>query len=1834
MSNPLPPVLALLKSGTDEGGFQTDDVLATVLPLFWQTLAAHDAGFIAPLDSLQEIEVTQEKRLAFAESSRKSPRRNLPAISEILGRGPKALQILGSFSHSVDLDTGAEATADVAIAVPGTPVTSPVYISGYTSWEIAVGHHDEVTDIFLLGLVLGSFACGIDLSDPEDHEAFVQSRENLFSLNPRLNPVLASVIVQMTDLNRHRRAQDLSSLIRTLENYRDQPADLNLNRVLASKNASQGDRRNLILGHMRDRLFDLSRRNRLIHFKQSAQSLNLTVASVPLLLDYRNIQTEQLFFWHTGVANALTSGGGISLQKYLRFEDAPYIPSILDKIISEARRDRAEFGFAQLRLVICFLRWNNLKENPEERIHSPLLLLPVEVSKKRGIRDSYVLQPSLTEAEVNPALRHYLKQLYNLDLPESIDLKETNLEQFYENIVNLIRASEPAVTLTKIDRPQIQLVHERARQRLAQFNRRQRLTRERKLSGTIPTYSYRSEDIKPLGLELFLKYVKPSPAPLRDLAGAPPTPRLPNILDPEAAAGRDPVKEMSRDMFALRDGETQLLGNPYQWEFDLCALTLANFNYRKMTLVRDYSRLLETENADGPFDRIFSLEPKDTGAPHAPRLSLGDQFPVIACDATQASAIARARTGLSYIIQGPPGTGKSQTITNLIADYVARGKRVLFVCEKRAAIDVVFHRLRQRGLDELCCLIHDSQTDKKAFIQNLKQTSERWISAGDPGVAAENARSVAYRGMETELAALKQFSDAMTTPAELAGLPLRKLIERLVCLREHLASLTPREEEWLPPYKFWLEHGLTLNRLHSTLVELGEDPCFARHPFRWVSKAILDADRPLDELLRRLDKAEALLDEVSDALRISSLPENHWDSLTEIEAVLGFAVRLEPLRRENLLSLLDSRGKLAEVLFRLTREYNHETEALQNAQAKTIHWRTKLTPRDAETALAQATKFSNSSLNFLKPEWWRLRRVLRERYDFSQTPIEPAWTQILLELVEEWKVVARLENLSTEAQRQLGTGDILRLARELSELNPTDNEAESIKALRQALLTNPSAGQVVERLAALQPRFTLLVAELDVLFTDCKRHGFDALAVAVRDVRESSDLLPELLPILGEVVQFPEPLSSAVRRLELTGSQFEVAMGKHTLDETLRQDRGIQRFDSQTLKRHIESLEKHYRAWLDQNAAAIRARVQKKFLEQIAVASLPATQLNPEQQVLKKDYSAGRRDLEHEFGKTMRFKSIRDLASGSSGKVIRDLKPIWLMSPLSVSDTLPLEGGLFDVVIFDEASQIPVEAAVPAVFRAEQVIVVGDEMQLPPTNFFTAARSTEDEELISEEDGERIEVSLDADSFLAQSARNLPSTLLAWHYRSRYEALISFSNAAFYGGSLYTIPDRLLPRGPSPDITVTSPEQAREIAPSILERSISFHFVTNALYDNRRNAQEAAYIAELVRELLQRDIKLSLGIVAFSEAQQTEIEAALEALAESDKEFGARYDAELSREEDDQFCGLFVKNLENVQGDERDIIILSICYGPDSTGRTLMNFGPINQRGGEKRLNVIFSRARHHMVVVSSIRHHAITNDYNDGANALKNFLQYAESVSRGEADAARRILENLNPLARQSMQLSAGTHPVVDQLASALTARGYTVSTNVGQSRFRVDLAVGKVGEHAYELAILVDSDAHYDNPDFMERYLLQPAILRAFGWEPLVLLAKDWFSDPEQVLNRINRRLNKVVDDPEPEQPDSLEPEGEPKTSSGETSAAVAPTSAEGAGARRQFEFKKGASRKFWEISLAESSFTVHYGRIGTAGQTQTKTYPNPERARLEVEKLIAEKLKKGYVERSLSV
>ncbi len=1375
-----------LTQGLERGGFETEDVLAAMLPLMREVRAIHESGLVAPLRGLSAIRVREDRALGLASSIGVAPERNERRVRALLKPESRGLEVVGESSRETDLDSFAESVTNLDVGSGNAEITRPVFLPGYTNWEHALGHHDALTDVHSLGLLLASLACGLDFGDEEDLALFVNSRRNLFELAGRLHPVLAAVIIEMTELHRGKRAQDLPSIIRKLETYRDQPVDVDLAALPGLTTGTRKDKRAIVQTHLRDRLFEVSRRNKLLYFKSTQSTLNLTVASVPLVLDYRNVKPEDLLYWHDSLAREISARNALPLNRWLRMEEAPYLPGQLDKLISEARRDRAEYGFSQLRLVLAFLRWHNLKEAPQERIHSPLLLLPVGLTKKKGVKDRYTLEPADTVAEVNPALRHHLKQLYDLDLPESIDLRTTKLADFHAQLQAQIQSSEPGVSLVLSEKPRIQLIHERARQRLDQYRRRMARQGRKRIAAKVD-YSYDREDFRPLGLQVFQKKILPAPLPLRDLAGAPPVPRQMHMV-------------AERKSFALvEDG----MGNPYSWEFDLCALTLANFNYRKMTLVRDYAQLLANEMPNAAFDRVFSLEPRAIETAAVPVLPPSQQHLIIAADATQIGAIARARSGESFIIQGPPGTGKSQTITNLIADFVARGKRVLFVCEKRAAIDVVFHRLRQQGLDELCCLIHDSQADKKEFVLNLKQTYERWLATGTDADTTETKRDTALVTLEAELEALEEFTSASTLA--------NPLLLRLIELRDSTEAVEPPLDDALPDYRDWELGGDAVIRLAGALEDLGAAPVFAAHPLRWL--------RDLETTPQRLEDLENRLSDLDDGLQQSGLPMEHWNALGEVAQLLESTTRLLPLARRDLLGLLDSSSSVSATFDRLCADFVSKREILEAAQRKTANWREKLPADETVSALEQAERLQGV-FRFLNPAWWRLRKVLEASYDFGKHAVKPTWRKVLTELVAEQEAEAAVEALKAQCAREFASDDPESLRQQLAELSAQEASPAAL-ALREKLLASREGAELVETLAAFAPGFARMRSEIGGTLFEPEPHSLATLAAALREMQEELDALPELLPSLRELAAAPPRLAHAVRTRALTVTQLESAAAAKSLGALYRANRSLQRFDGHVLRQKLDRLARSHRQWLDHNAGWIRGQTRRRFMEHVLIAGQSAAVLTPEQKLFKKAFNTGRRELEHEFGKTMRYKSIRDLSAGESGPVVRDLKPIWLMSPLSVSDTLPLDSGSFDVVIFDEASQIPVEEAVPAAYRAQQVIVVGDEMQLPPTRFFST-KSDEDDEITIEDEGETISVLMDADSFLAQSARNLSSTLLAWHYRSRYEALISFSNAAFYGGELFTIPDRQLARRDVGETRLTSADEPPlSSRPSWLVRSPS-----------------------------------------------------------------------------------------------------------------------------------------------------------------------------------------------------------------------------------------------------------------------------------------------------------------------------------------------------------------------------------------------------------------------------
>lgn len=1783
------------------GPWATDEVVAFVLPLFEEVLSFHENGQVGPFEKPGTVFI-HNGRLDINEQLAHAPVRNTLALKPLLEHDQaEGFSVTERLAVEEDVSEHRQNIINTEVQLHAAdPLTHPVYLPGYSCYEIKLGHHDALTDIFCLGLVLGSVVMGLDLHEPEDLEAFALYRHQPAGKNPRIHPTLCALVTEMTELHPQRRSRDLAEIIQRLKYYRDYDPQrqADLARLAALQIKKPADRREFIINKLRNRLFDTSRRNRLLYYKPNMRFVNLTVSSVPMVLHFQSIRPESLFTWNKELAPMIVAGKSLSLNKYLRFEDHPYLNAQLNTIRLAADSDIKEYGFSQLKLVVAFLHWHNLKEDIQERIQTPLLLIPVKLTRSKALKEEkFTLDFDDNTAVINPVLANYLKELYGIVLPESIALDKTSMEDFFLLVKALIDQARQGIVLNYIDKPRIRLVHTIARQTINNY--RKKLKTRGGIQFHQVDYSYGEDNYKPLGLELFRHKVAPRQSPLEFL------------LDDRPAGNTAPAYRFSdngdtrqKSTFELTDGHS----NPYSWDFDVCNIVLGNFNYKKMSLVSDYNKVAEQQIDNPIFNELFSNAPRKPYREHG-QYGPSEWYHVITADPTQTNAILHSRSGNSYIIQGPPGTGKSQTITNLVADFLAQGKSVLFVCEKRAALDVVYHRLQQNKLAELCCYIHDSQDDKKEFVRDLKHVYDDFIKNKMDLPEITRQRKAALDRLQRAIELLQNYHDTQTATHEEAGISTRQLLEKLALLQSHAPALSVEEQEALPGYRQWPACGGTLGRLGKALEDSGADAALAKHPFSRLGNPVIVAEQPFSLMASLEEQVQAAIRQLTALITKNNIPRQHVEQLTRIKNLVEDSVALESLAQSQNLRLVEKSNPEAREFEDLYRQYQQLLRDYQQSLQLTTHWQQKFSRTELAGAIDIAARKEKSFFRFLSGDWRRLNKQLKTAYNFAAHQLTPSCSTILQQLQQEYEAQDKATAWQNSLQEKYHVNNISNIYIGIEVMRRRQGDAEV-----DYLLQHPNANELVIQLSRLNNVLQQLEIALRQLLDSYENKSLPQLQDEIASISSNADALKDMLPALRQFVQLPEALQSAIRKIPLTPQQAEAAMAYKTWGLVQQQNPLYAGTGAKALQETYATIEKTYKELLQLNSDYIRATRRHRFLQSYDLSNTAAALLDPEQKAMKKEYVEGRRVLEHEMGKTRSYKSIREMASDESGKVLKDIKPVWLMSPLSVSDSLPLDTGFFDVVIYDEASQITLEEGIPALFRAPQTIIVGDDKQMPPSNFFNA--KTEDPNDLEYFEGESEDeiLSTEADSLLVQGSRKLHSTMLSWHYRSRYETLISYSNHAFYGAGLLTIPDRTIHHTDKPGIEVQKPEEGAANAPLLLQNSMSFHYLPASVYEARSNTSEAKYIAYMVRELLLQNIPDSIGIVAFSQEQQGVIEDAIIQLAETDKAFDEALEKAWSRKDEGQFTGLFIKNLENVQGDERDIIIMSVCYGHDAQHKMLMNFGPINRKGGEKRLNVLFSRAKKHMAVVSSIRHQHITNDYNEGAAYLKRFLHYAEMVSTGNMRQARNILDSLVAKDREpgknGSAAPAATEHITHQVKAALEAAGYTVDEMIGQSSFKCTLGIKKKHDDpVYSLGLLVDDEGHYNNANLVEQYYRRPATLRAFGWNLVQVFAKDWLEDRQRVLAGIWQQLDHT---------------GEATTQAAATTTSPAPPAPQQPGSTL---LVSADGQQFWEIKQEGHRLLLRFGKTGSRGQAEVKSLESEQQAILQREALIAAQLERGY-------
>jgi very-short-patch-repair endonuclease len=1081
-----------------------------------------------------------------------------------------------------------------------------------------------------------------------------------------------------------------------------------------------------------------------------------------------------------------------------------------------------------------------------------------------------------------------------------------------------------------------------------------------------------------------------------------------------------------------------------------------------------------------------------------------ETFCPLDADSSQLAAVFAAQDGRSFVLEGPPGTGKSQTITNLIAQCLTHGKRVLFVAEKMAALHVVHKRLAKIGLGPFCLELHSSKSSKREVLDQLQQALD----------VPREALPVEWESHSNELASsrkeLNDFVGILHGPRDI-GRSVYQATSRLIGLRE--VPSVPLKAGWVNSLD-----AAKIGAIHEVIDQLVTAGrvvgAVAAHPYGAIEREQWQMTLPemvgqtVDVYLRSLGSyAEA----ADGALRGLQLAEG-----TAANALSRGGLRW---LRELVEMLIDS-PRPTEVLLNepLWPEFRRTLDAMITRGRRRDDLRKELLARYRESLLSQnledlIVRVRAAMSGFFLTAWFKRRAVRSLIQPHARGPLPDAAAlladlELAIRLRDEDAAVRDVNNPAARALGPLwngGEGDWSRLdsllawterfralllkagARDFGSAAPLRSRCVTLATIERDLCSDGAPlGETLRALlaaeAAHQDKHKALVNLLVV--HEATAWGDEAASGAIPKLRETTTVWKQQTRLLPDWCHWRRARRVAVeagieqlvdgyeRRAwpgEALGDVFDRSLCQLWLAGVTDSTESLRNFNSKEHERRIARF-----ARLDGEQLELIIRyLRSKFAGNVPKVHGEASGAS-EMGILQRQLKLQRRHM-----------PVRKLLQKLPNLLPR-LKPCLLMSPLSVAQYLDPGHPPFDVVVFDEASQIPVWDAVGAIARGTQVIVVGDSKQLPPTSFF---QKVDDEEALPDEDEfEEMESILDE-----CSASGLRSLRLLWHYRSRHESLITFSNYHYYDNRLQTFP---------------SPAERGST------RGVSLRYLEGGVYDRgdtRTNPAEAqAIVAEIVARLTSgaAEAKKSIGVVTFSIPQQGLIEDLLDAARRKHPEIEPCFAASAGEP-------VFVKNLENVQGDERDVILFSICYGPDSTGKVAMAFGPLNRQGGERRLNVAVTRAREQVIVFSTLRGDQIdlSRTSSVAVRHLKTFLDYAERGPGAIAEAVAVVGD-------------AGADDSFEQdVRAKLRERGWQVELHVGCSGFRVDLAVRDLDRaDEFALGVLCDGPFYAKADTARDRDRNRQAVLVQLGWRLHRVWSSDWWLDPQRELDRIEAAIREA--------------------------------------------------------------------------------------------------------------
>lgn len=1060
----------------------------------------------------------------------------------------------------------------------------------------------------------------------------------------------------------------------------------------------------------------------------------------------------------------------------------------------------------------------------------------------------------------------------------------------------------------------------------------------------------------------------------------------------------------------------------------------------------------------------------------------------ISADSTQLEAINAATGDNSFILHGPPGTGKSQTITNIIANALYQGKKVLFVAEKMAALDVVQKRLTDIGLDPFCLELHSNKSKKTSVLEQLRIITEIIKKTSPQEFDIEASR------LHSQRIELNEYVDALHKKHQF-GYSLYDSFTGYAELR-NVSDTIPFDEIFIDQLS--KEKIVSLSDKVEALQDAGT---ICGHPFNHPLTKIKSkqynqqykilAQELIQQYIHLLDRKLQCKKMLSDLLKID-ISNINKDKTVSFEKLCWHIVFL-PDTPATLISIKHPERNLSNII-EITK-HGEKRDVYRNSLL--TDFTKQIIEYDAESVLC---RWKEVSQKWFLPKLVGQNKIAKELLSYSKTrkinknKIDEYLETVIHYQKEQAILDENAKTLSQDLDFLWNNGNcnwtnvslvcegcmhinsqINRLCEDTLKVNEIkSNLANHLNDGVQSFLN--SKGRIVTEFTSITDEQKKIEKNLcDLLNIDfeteshhtsdwteyCKQSAENWLINldSLRNWTSWNRLKDETIEMgLFSVV---DAYSNGKLNNQEVLASFKKSLFKNLSEYIISKDQRLSVFNGKLFERKIKKFREQSKYFEELTKAELFTKLASKIPSFTEEASN-----NSEIGILQRAIRNN--------GRGMSIRRLFDLIPN----LLPRLCPCMLMSPISVAQYFDVDNTKYDLVLFDEASQMPTCEAIGAIARGKNMIVVGDPKQMPPSNFFTTNHYDEDN--ADKEDLESI-----LDDCLALS---MPSKHLLWHYRSKHESLIAFSNSNYYENKLFTFP--------SPD----------DISTKVTNVFVPGYYDRGKTRQNRFEAE--AIVLEISKRLSDPFLsKRSIGVVTFSSVQQNLIEDLL------NEEFSKNTELEKVALESSE--PIFVKNLENVQGDERDVILFSVGYGPDKDGQIYLNFGPLNREGGWRRLNVAISRARYEMKVFSTLRSEQIdiTRTSSEGVAGVKAFLEYTE---KGKI----ALPNKLSPIKEETGYFEK-------LVAEEIKKLGYSVHTNIGCSGYRIDIGVVNPDKPSeYILGILTDGKTYRSAKTAKDREIVQPAVLKMLGWNIFNLWSLDWWDNPQKVTQDIVSVIKEIQD------------------------------------------------------------------------------------------------------------